>query len=469
MDTLSSLLQTVLDHPDDLATRRVYADALLASGDPRGELINIQCELATASDPALLRREGELLRAHEKDWLAPWKGAVWHPRLRRGFLEDVLANSKKFMPAAPAILDREPVTSLHVRGLSQASVIALSKIAGIARLETLRLVESSLGAAAVDALFPRLANVRTLNLYQTGFRDDGLAALARLPRLRAVDLSGTGITYDGLETLLGNTDLASLERLSLRWLAPGTDGAGFVAEHLALPGLTHLDVGCSHYSDGDVRHLAGNAVFRRLRALRLEQNEITDGAVAALAPLTKLEVLDLSTNAIGLPGVTALAGLAIPLRSLRLYQTAVDDEQLVALAKAKFPLQHLDLGYGEISEVGIRAIGKAGWPLETLKLWACKIRDTGAHALADADFTATLRELTVGYNDLTDVGVLALASGNWSRLERIVFRGDAIGEPAARALGVTTRMPSLRSVKFEDIKLPKKALAPLVLRGIRIE
>ncbi len=87
-DATRALLAAVLDDPDDLASRRVYGDALIDAGDPRGELINVQCELSTApvATPewrALVVRESELLAEHAAAWLAPLKGIVWRPTFTR--------------------------------------------------------------------------------------------------------------------------------------------------------------------------------------------------------------------------------------------------------------------------------------------------------------------------------------------------------------------------------------------------
>lgn len=65
------LLLKVLSSPHDDAPRLVYADVLQERGDPRGEFIPLQCELArwsTRADPhrfaALRAREGALLSEH---------------------------------------------------------------------------------------------------------------------------------------------------------------------------------------------------------------------------------------------------------------------------------------------------------------------------------------------------------------------------------------------------------------------
>ena len=64
---LASLLAAVQANPDDLAARLVYADALSDAGDPRGELIALQCR--GANDLASRAREAELVAAHRDAWL----------------------------------------------------------------------------------------------------------------------------------------------------------------------------------------------------------------------------------------------------------------------------------------------------------------------------------------------------------------------------------------------------------------
>jgi uncharacterized protein (TIGR02996 family) len=473
-----ALLRAVLDEPEDIAARRVYADALIAEGDPRGELIQVQCDLAdrTPSDPRwapLLEREGELLSEHGKAWTAPFKSFLFRPKFQRGMIESAFVNGRKFAPAAGTLLEREPVTSLGMRQLTQAHAAALGARPELRRLHTLRVTESKLAARGVKALLgEHLVKLRALNLYQSGLDDAGLAHLGTtlLPQLERLNLSGTRVTYTGLERLLRDPRLTRLGYLSLMWLEPGADGAGHLAEHLELPALTHLDLGSSHYQNGDLRTLAQNATFQKLRGLRLEHNELAGaGAIEALAPLTQLEVLDLSTNQIGLPGVTALAALSPPLRVLRLYQCGIGDEHLIALSKAAFPLKRLDLGYGNARAPGLEAIGRTEWPLEQLELWANKIGDDGARALAGASFTRTLRELVLGFNEIGNAGAAALAAGSWPRLERIVFRGDPIGEAGARALAASTTMPALRCLTFENMTTPKSALDPLRKRGVTLE
>jgi uncharacterized protein (TIGR02996 family) len=60
--------------PDDLGAHMAYADFLAEQGDPRGEFIRVQLALEDESRPRterkkLQRREAELLKAHEREWL----------------------------------------------------------------------------------------------------------------------------------------------------------------------------------------------------------------------------------------------------------------------------------------------------------------------------------------------------------------------------------------------------------------
>ena len=108
------LLAEVLAHPDDDAPRLVYADHLTEQGDPRGELITVQCALArTPPDERaeLAAREAELLRKHGRAWRKEAEQVARDCELRRGFVAKVTASAAAFVTHGAALLAREPVRS----------------------------------------------------------------------------------------------------------------------------------------------------------------------------------------------------------------------------------------------------------------------------------------------------------------------------------------------------------------------
>jgi uncharacterized protein (TIGR02996 family) len=89
-----AFLQIILENPDDDAPRLIYADWLEERGDPRGEFIRVQCELARLPQrhpgrAALEAREAQLLAEHENAWLQALRPWVTSWRFQRGFVEQV--------------------------------------------------------------------------------------------------------------------------------------------------------------------------------------------------------------------------------------------------------------------------------------------------------------------------------------------------------------------------------------------
>ncbi len=82
MSTIDELFAEVYANPDDDPLKRVLSDALMARGDPRGELILFQLE----PDKDYHRRAMRLIQAHGLSWLGALRGAVIPLLYERGFL-----------------------------------------------------------------------------------------------------------------------------------------------------------------------------------------------------------------------------------------------------------------------------------------------------------------------------------------------------------------------------------------------
>src|SRR5262245_22731070 len=90
------MLRAIGEAPDEDGPRLVSADWLQERGDPRGELIAVQCTLHRLSPvdpqrPELEAREQALLDAHEAKWRAelPLRRGVALGPFERGFVSEV--------------------------------------------------------------------------------------------------------------------------------------------------------------------------------------------------------------------------------------------------------------------------------------------------------------------------------------------------------------------------------------------
>jgi uncharacterized protein (TIGR02996 family) len=109
--TSDALLADIVANPDDDAPRRVYADTLLERGDPYGELINVQLDLAgdglaRAERIGRRRREGELLAMHHDAWSLE---IATHVRYRRGFVDVMTLDPDTLARRGSEVIARAPL------------------------------------------------------------------------------------------------------------------------------------------------------------------------------------------------------------------------------------------------------------------------------------------------------------------------------------------------------------------------
>lgn len=149
-----SFLRTIIENPADDGPRLVYADWLEERGDPRGEFIRVQCELAGANERCragppdycypyeslgkcgpclealqLRRRERELLDRYRLSWL--WTNEKSLPRktqcgnrgfdmpgclvtFRRGFVEEIALSFPDWVNHADAIRAATPLRKVRL-------------------------------------------------------------------------------------------------------------------------------------------------------------------------------------------------------------------------------------------------------------------------------------------------------------------------------------------------------------------
>jgi uncharacterized protein (TIGR02996 family) len=321
-DDHAELRAAIVERPDDDEPRRVFADWLIECGDPRGELIAVQCELARAPTPELERRATELLAAGWKAFageLAPYCDAA---AFERGFIAKLTMTMAAFGKHGAAFT-REPVRTLALANRTWTA-------AGMEKL----------------AATPALGHVRELRIAcgpHTAKRPP-LGPLGRSKHLRR------------LETLV--IDFCGVSATDWRQLL-----------ELDAPALATLRLFYNHSSVALYEALAANPRLRAFRALREctvgwvgrpPARAALDAAIAGLARRGSLDELALEQHALTDDAITPFFDRSTPatLRRLKLVGSPLTDVTARAIARSPKAreLESLELHNSRLTVDGIREL-----------------------------------------------------------------------------------------------------------------
>jgi uncharacterized protein (TIGR02996 family) len=375
------LLRAVIESPDDDAPRLVYADALLDAGDPRGELITLQCR--EIADPDAIAHAIERARPA---WQAFLGDAVTEICLfERGFPTNIELAISSAAPPLSA-LDRMPIRYLRLRS------------------------DDPIDRPAAAEQF---------------------AADGRTARIHALDLTGESWGEPVLRTLLA-ADLRGLRRLFIgdhdaqTHVAPAIRGNPTLhaLELLELSGETHAD-----FADGLALFTSWPSVVASLQSLRLEScklGPLAGALIASSRAFANLRELDLSsdsttTRTLDDSSIVALAHsfYLTKLESLSVGSNPITDEGVAALANpAALPaLRSLALNCTNITARGLSTLVNAR-PFEELYIGGCaRLGDEGAVAFARSPHVRNPRCLNLHGSNVDEEGVRALIASPIERLD----------------------------------------------------
>jgi uncharacterized protein (TIGR02996 family) len=306
------MLDAVVAAYDDDAPRLVVADFLLEQGEPRGELIRVQCELARAEGARkaeLDARELELFAAHRERWSSEVGFPTNQAIFRRGFATSFIAQASQLIQARDRVANARTVKM----GLLFEQDAEPRKIGAVIRhlkLERLALRGES-NAERARELFGHLRDLHLIDL--AGASMSWVAALALTEGLgvktvnltRARPMSGTYLE------LLGAAPLPSLVKLAMPWC----------------------------FLHGGFEGFAASKVFNQLTWLQLEGNPIGDRGAQAIArqKAPGLTYLGLSRCKIFPDGGAALAASPHLPRDLELDLRFNTLNQSIPALRERFP------------------------------------------------------------------------------------------------------------------------------------
>jgi len=296
-----ALLQAVLDDPLSDAPRQVYADALQARNDPRGELIQIDLALA---GPLSIRKRDILKR--QRDALLKANATTWFPtklayRTSGGFISSVSGSLGKILKDAD-LFDTQPVVELHATDVDEKAVAKLVKAPWLGRIRHLAL-KGSLGddGFVVLASSPAVQQLTELNALGTRLTADAIAALdGYLPNCHTLVLTANNIGDKGVDALLAWKHLGQVETLYLSRC--GITKKGLTSFfNTKLPRLVKLTLSDNALDDSIAELITAKAAnFPALQHLEIKGAKLSPKFVAAMkdAKLSAIRRVDVRKNKI---------------------------------------------------------------------------------------------------------------------------------------------------------------------------
>jgi len=231
---------------------------------------------------------------------------------------------------------------------------------------------------------------------------------------------------------------SSFRNLSELWLCGQDlgDSVYHLSKNSFLSNVTRLNFRSSKITDQGVSYMAYSHTFRNVTELMLENNIITADGCKAIAHMSKLTLLHLSSNAIKRKGLEYLirSRSLNAITSLHLNSCGLDDEtteylsmfsKLNTLCLLRNNITHvgmknlatmsslsvLYLDYNKLSDEGMKILtSNASFKnLVVLSLDGNDIGDNGARYLAESCILSLLTQVSLAYNSITDAGAMMLA------------------------------------------------------------
>ena len=444
----------IAEHPDDDALRLILADWLEDHGDEaQAEFIRVQIRrsrlpLDDAEQPALARREAELLARYSARWAGDLAICASDWVFRRGLIEGVqvgLINLLlEYLHQQPL-----PLRSLHWDRLGQ-----LRHPDDLAILGTLREMQASYVSFPAEELAailrsPHLRSLRRLHLQAVHLLGpltvEMLLYSPWVSQLEHLNVSMNHLSAESIRLFTQATCLPQLRELVVSFNESiGNQGIMRLLRSPLAQQLSLLDVTDTGLTGQGVRQLVNLPQLAGLEVLRIGNNDLGGSGAEALLQsphLSGLRQLDLSSTRLGLRGLRALSERPVlpQLEELKLSNALPTLEALRILlcAPTLRSLQRLDLGNNSmLDERGARLLVEKGpWPWRVLDLRACQLGDAGVEALT--------------------------AAPCFPRLHTLILHANQLGVAAARALANCPHLPRLRVLGLSNNFLDAQAAAAL--------
>lgn len=433
-----SLLAAIAADPVDDGPRAVYADWLQQLGDPRGELIAVQCALARGRTPELAARERALLDQHEAEWLARAGLRPGEGRFQRGLIERVEASASRVAALIDRLVELPALRFLHTVVDGGGSEADLLRIANRLR----RRMPPALEHVQIDR------RLQWNSKHCDEIRRDGArivlrvdepsrapaaltvfeSMLAQHPQIEAIELGLCGRGRVEIDDLVGRLyalrPLPAVRTIDVRFANPAArDWVQWIATHrlddllATYPALERLTLPMAEVWNESITH----AHLRELSLGWLGRTPLgpSDSMVWGAGPAPRGAGLAYLRGA----RLPALERLSVDFQ-YDWYVGWIRDDIIAVCESAGLPrLSHLELRYSLLGDEICRRLPAAPFAgqLEVIDLTATEVSEEGARQLVQhrAAFPRLQRFICFRLDSISD--------GTWAELEAAYPLEEAIG------------------------------------------
>ncbi len=348
MSDHQSFLDEIIANPDDDAPRLIYADWLEEQGNPRGEFIRVQCEMAGLKPTQkrykeLREREQRLFFKHGQHWQLPhaFRKCVY----RRGFVEECAMALSYFIKNSEKYLRMTPLRDVVFTRMKD-QLEKLAEVPNLGRLNSVHFKSRDrfVGETAF-AESPHLAGLKAIRA--AIFSNAALMRLAQSPHvgsLTSLELPYSRFDEQALTMVAESPYLANLERLVL---TDGVDRMGIrkLCSATFAANLRELDIYAANIEDIELEMMLKPGVFPKLEVLRAghypvsildDFPKVRGNALMALAEspnLANIRTLNLANHRLSYEAIEAIGSSQFRTKGARFSfaSTAITRQQCLQL------------------------------------------------------------------------------------------------------------------------------------------
>ncbi|MFK7767592.1 MAG: TIGR02996 domain-containing protein [Mariniblastus sp.] len=371
MSSHEIFLSEIVNNPSNMDPRLVYADWLIEKGDPLGEFIQAQIELAGNCTAARKKTLSKIQKSLQPKLSPNNKLAKQHlrkPDYRMGFIEHATIGLQAFIDHGNVLCQQFPLRSVQLTAGSN-KMDKLTECAHLKHIEHIDFRSNDFNSESVAkfANCEHLANLKSIHFRSSNFGEPGALAIANskyLSNVESIEISNNEEwSNECMKVICESKTLSGLKRFRL-------EGSNNLTQPF-----------CKHFASATFRENLQSLEFTFVKVGNSGLTELIRNSFPSLSTLL-LNGCNLSGN--GLAFLCKNNERLPSLTTLGLNFNSIDDRGAIALSKSELLAQLLDvrMSQNQLDFEGLNAIAKSPKRNKKTKFYLPKNPISGSQLLA---------------------------------------------------------------------------------------